>query len=132
MTTQTQQEIPKSPFRNCHNSNLQGNVGLLAAKYWLTVNGWEVSTPETDSQPYDLIAVLDRDRSKIQVKTCTKDQVSLKTRHKTYSTPFDANNADYIFIFDHRERKFFIPVEDIGNINSISLKGGKYDKYLVY
>lgn len=117
------------------NSKDKGLAGIGSAIKYFTSNGITVSIPLNDNQGYDLIVELEKKLLKVQVKTTTSKQsngnykASLRTtggnQSFNYAKKFEKNSCDYLFILTEDDEEYFIPVEKLNNINSITL----YEKY---
>lgn len=127
-------------FDSCKNSKIQGNIGIGSAIAYFTMNGYIVSIPITDSQPYDLIVEINNKLYKVQVKTSaciTKDgniQVDLRTTggNQSFHTTkyFDKNECDLLFILLNNGKQYLIPTNDIDVKSTITL-GKKYEQFCV-
>jgi len=101
----------------------QGDVGTAYAVSYYARNGFTVSIPLADSQPYDLI--VDKDGiglKRVQVKTSTKvtptghysvelRTISNRRGGKLEIRKFSKQKADILFIVCGDERMFAIPAD---------------------
>ena len=127
-------------LRTQKNSKKQGDVGVGIAIGWFVQNGYTVCIPLTDSQDYDLVIEIDGILKKVQVKTTyaispegnyvVNLRVSGGNKSRTTVKHFNQDFADILFIVTENNVKYFIPIEDIDNRNSINL-GRTRDKYIV-
>lgn len=121
--------------------SLQGNLGLGKAINFFISEGYIVSIPLNDTQPYDIIVDKDGKLYKVSVKTSRHKEnknyvVQLRNTggNRTGSirqVPFDNTKADFLFVYTIEERCFLIPTEDIQATNSIVV-GEKYKQYEVF
>ncbi|HUH07282.1 MAG TPA: group I intron-associated PD-(D/E)XK endonuclease [Egibacteraceae bacterium] len=122
------------------NPRLQGEIGLGAAIAWFTSEGYSVSIPLCDNQPYDLV-VEDRasgDLLRVQVKTSTGKNASgtfvvrLFTAggNQSFHTRklFDNTASDLLFVLTDDREIYVIPCREIPNRNLIAL-GAKWRQY---
>jgi len=122
------------------NSREVGNIGLVETIAWFVRNGYRVSVPLTDTQPYDLIVDDHKNLSRVSVKYTGQvdsksgvSQVGLRTvgsnTKKTTVKHFDRESCDVLFVVCSNGEKYLIPSQDIHNSNSINL-GEKYQGYI--
>jgi hypothetical protein len=122
-----------------HNPRRQGLLGLTAAIDWFSRNGYLVSIPLNDSQPYDLIVEDDAGRLlKAQVKTTTARSpsgsftVSLRTKggNQSFHTTkhFDPATSDLLFVLTDDERICVFPSAEVASTASLNLCA-KYECY---
>ncbi|AEW47008.1 hypothetical protein BCP78_0001 [Bacillus phage BCP78] len=119
----------------------KGNIGVGMAIGYYTSKGYNVSIPLNDNQDYDLIADINNELKKVQVKTslATSDngmyQVYLRTI--TSSTTgvkkiknFQDSTVDYLFVATGSGTMYQIPKDVVTQKNQLSLTA-KYDCYKV-
>lgn len=97
----------------------QGEIGLGDAIGWFSRRGLTVSIPLADNQPYDLIADIDGDLARVQVKTATRRSpygrfvVSIETAggNQSFHTrkPFDPAASDVLYVLTDAGDRFVIP-----------------------
>lgn len=130
-----------SLLRDRPNRRAQGRVGLGAAIAWLMRCGYLVSIPLTDEQDYDLVADIDGELCKIQVKTTYYQvngdvyQVQLQVRGGNRSGTgktkhFDPQAVDFVFVLTDDGEKYFIPSDAITARTMINLSE-RYDPFKV-
>lgn len=116
----------------------QGNIGLGNAIAHFTEVGSTVSIPLNDCQDYDLIAEIDNELKRVQVKTTRHKKpsgnysASMKSSGGTSGIIYDYVNqgsCDYVFILTEDGTRYLIPAKDVGN-SSVTLSPSK-DKYKV-
>jgi hypothetical protein len=122
------------------NPRRQGEIGLGAAIAWFTGNGYLVSVPLCDNQPYDLVVDRGGRLLKVQVKTTTarsprrRHVVDLRTnggnQSRHTSKPFDPGTCDLLFVLTDSNELYLVPTVEIGCRASVTL-GVKYDRHLV-
>jgi len=123
------------------NSRKQGDAGLGQAIAWLTMKGYAISIPLTDNQDYDLVAEIDGDLKKIQVKTGTRISdngigmiyLNVDGGNRSGTGKFknlDDQHWDYLFGY-HLDTKeiIFIPKNEICSKSQINL-GEKYRDWI--
>lgn len=119
------------------NSKKRGDVGLGLAIGWFVSNGYTVSLPLTDSQPYDLIVDKDNQVHRVQVKTTSYKKsgsfnvsLTIKGGNQSYYTvkKFDHSSVELIFIVTSEDDYFLIPTSEINGKQTMSL-GKEYEKY---
>lgn len=109
----------------------QGLLGLTDAIHWFGANGYSISLPLIDAQPYDLI-VDDGDRlQRVQVKTTTYRSpygiyvVSLATRggNQSFHTtkPFDPGSAELLYVLTDSDERYLIPTNRIRGRGAVNL-----------
>jgi hypothetical protein len=124
----------------------QGDLGESSAIDWFTRLGAIVFMPIGHSPEVDLIAVLDGDPLRVQVKTSTQTSrtssgqprcsVSLVTAggNRSWSgkvKPLDPERLDFLFVLTGEGRRWCIPAPALEASNAISLGGEKYSEYEV-
>jgi hypothetical protein len=113
------------------NPREQGLLGLTDAIHWFGANGYSISLPLIDAQPYDLI-VDDGDRlQRVQVKTTTYRSpygiyvVSLATRggNQSFHTskPFDPGAAELLYVLTDSDERYLIPTHRIRARGAVNL-----------
>ena len=104
---------------------------------WLGSIGACVSKPLNHSPDYDLIAEIDGELLRVQVKTCRnltpkgRYEVCLTTSGGNQSwnrvvKRFDATRYDWLFVLVGDGRRWFIPSDAIRGTRCICLGGPKY------
>ena len=121
----------------------QGDLGEAAAIEWLTRIGACVAFPLFHSPDYDLVADLNGNLLRVQVKTsrriCNGNghyTVQLATSGGNQSwtglvKTFDPARIDFLFILVGDGRRWFIPSSEIEGNRGISLGGEKYSEFQV-
>ena len=118
----------------------QGDIGELAALVWLARQGAKVSIPLGHSPHYDLVADLEGNLARVQVKTCTlfrgRWDVTLCTRGGNQSWSglvkhLNPSRFDYLFVLVGDGRQWFIPAHSVGGGRGIRLGGPKYAEFEV-
>ena len=114
-----------------------GNSGLVLAIAYFVGEGYVVSLPLNDTQPYDFIIDTEDGLKKISVKTTrTKTKygvfcVSLRscggTSGKCYTRVVN-DDIDILVAVTSDKEIYVIPKQQIHNRNSLNL-GGKYAEY---
>lgn len=122
------------------NPRKQGEIGLGAAIHWFLAEGYAVSLPLIDSQPYDLVVDDGDQLLQVQVKTTTcrapsgRYVVRLFTAggNQSFHTRklFDNTASDLLFVLTDDQEMYLVPCSEITNRNSISLCE-RYAKYRV-
>ena len=120
------------------NPRKQGDAGMGMAIAWFTNNEYTVNIPLTDSQPYDLVVEDQTDGSlhRVSVKTTTRDncEVSLRTQGGNKSQMvvrhFDSSSVELLFVAAPHAL-YLIPASKVASKSTISVKGKKYDEYIV-
>jgi hypothetical protein len=123
------------------NPREQGDFGELSALEWLVSCGAKVALPFGHSPDWDLIAELDREVLRVQVKTSRvfrkrRWEVTLCTRGGNQSWNglvklLDRSRCDYVFVHVGDGRRWFIPTSALGGGSGILLGGPKYLRYEV-
>ena len=123
------------------NFKKQGDAGLGQAIAWMTMKGYHISLPLTDSQDYDLIADIGGELKKIQIKTGTC--VSDCGIGVIYSTVSGGNRSgtgkakkicdqDWDYLFGYHfitKQTIFVPKEKLPASGQINL-GKKYKEWI--
>jgi len=122
------------------NPRRQGEIGLGAAIAWFSANGWLVSIPLCDNQPYDLVVDDGERLAKVQVKTTTRRapggnfMVQLETAggNQSFSTrkAFDNTAVDLVFILTDERTQYLIPSAAIKPRRAITMCP-KYEHFRV-
>jgi hypothetical protein len=117
----------------------QGDFGELQAMCWLAWRGASVAVPLGNNQHWDLMAELDGQVLRVQVKTSRCIQkgrwsVTVATRGGNQSWNgvtklLDTSRFDYLFVLAGDGRRWFIPAESIGGTSSLCLGGTKYAEF---
>ena len=103
------------------NPREQGLLGLTDAIQGFGANGYSISLPLIDAQPYDLIVDDGERLQRVQVKTTTYRSpygiygVSLATRggNQSFNTskPFDPGSAELLYVLTDSDERYLIPTE---------------------
>jgi hypothetical protein len=118
----------------------QGDIGEMSAAYWLASKEAGVYMPFGHSPDVDLIATIDGEVIRIQVKTATSRhgpsgyQVKLSTSGGNQSwnrviKRFSPDRFDYLFVLVSDGRRWFIPSTAIEGSHCIVLGGAKYAEF---
>ena len=120
------------------NPRRQGEIGLGAAIAWFSANGWLVSIPLCDNQPYDLVVDDGQQLAKVQVKTTTCRNpagnfvVDLRTTggNQSFSTSklFDPSASDILFVLTDAGEQYAIPCAEFSARSQLSLSAA-YERY---
>lgn len=120
-------------FENCITSTDQGNIGVSSAIFKLTQKGIVVSIPFIQNIKYDLVAEINGELKKVQVKTTIQKNknknrnyiVNLKTCGGNKSGQKirnrDVNDYDYLFVLCDNEESFFIPKVQITSNTTLTI-----------
>ncbi len=113
------------------NPREQGLLGLTDAIHWFGVNGYSISLPLIDAQPYDLIVDDGERLQRVQVKTTTYRSpygiyvVSLATRggNQSFHTskPFDPGSAELLYVLTDGDERYIIPTDRIRGRGTVNL-----------
>ena len=127
---------------NSNYKSKQGNIGLGQAIAYYMSQGFMVSIPINDTQPYDL--VVDKfdgeGLQRVSVKTTkTKDKsnyiVDLRSsggnRSRYINKCFDKNNCDVLFVYTIEGDIWEFPCGEIKNSSTISLNYELYGKFKI-
>lgn len=119
-------------------SRLQGDLGELSAAKWFAAQGATVFVPLNHSRDCDLVALLNGELLRVQVKTSTFSrggtyEVQLATSGGNQSWTglvrrFDPARCDVLFVLVGDGRRWCIPATAVGGTRSIVL-GGRYSEY---
>lgn len=122
------------------NPRNQGEIGLGDAIGWFSRRGLTVSIPLADNQPYDLIADIDGDLARIQVKTATSRSpygrfvVHIKTGggNQSFHTvkPFDPSLSDILYVLTDAGERYVIPSGTVTSLKGVTL-GARMQTYRV-
>ena len=123
------------------NPRLQGDIGETTAACWLAGKGAHVPFPLGHSPDYDLIADLDGELLRVQVKTATHFRdgrwgVMIATRGGNQSWSglaklFVPSRCDRLFVLVADGRCWFIPTRVVDATSGLLLGGPKYAEYEV-
>jgi hypothetical protein len=113
------------------NPREQGLLGLTDAIGWFGRQGWSVSLPLIDSQPYDLIADDGTALHRVQVKTTTRRspggryivQVCTRGGNRSFHTTkhFDARSCDLLYVLSDDGARYLIPSAEVGVRSALTL-----------
>lgn len=124
-------------------SRHQGDLGEAAAIQWLTEIGAVAFVPLFHSPDVDLVAEIDGELIRVQVKTSMRRvenencfQVQLATRGGNQSWTglvkyFDPRRCDFLFVLVADGRCWFIPSSAVEGRSGINLGGTKYSEFEV-
>jgi hypothetical protein len=124
------------------NPRQQGDLGEFSAIEWLSSRGYPVFVPIGHSPDVDLMALIDDQAVRVQVKTCRRHiptdrwDVMLCTRGGNQSwnglsKRFSPDRCDYLFVLVGDGRRWFIPSAAVDGGSGIALGGPKYAPYEV-
>jgi hypothetical protein len=124
------------------NPRQQGDLGEQSAVEWLWSQGYSVFVPFGHSPDVDLVALIQGDAARIQVKSCRRHiptdrwEVMLCTRGGNQSwnglsKQFSSDRCDYLFVLVGDGRRWFIPAAVVEGGSGIALGGPKYGAYEV-
>ena len=126
------------------NRRQQGDYGEASAIEWLTSKGAVILVPFGHSPHFDLVAEIDGQLLRIQVKTSTYDRavdgdrachaVSVATRGGNQSWSgvsknLDPERFDLLFVVTSGGRRWLIPSAAIEGATGIHLGGPKYAEF---
>jgi PD-(D/E)XK endonuclease len=126
------------------NRRQQGDLGEASAIEWLTSKGARVWCPLGHSPDIDLLAEIDNDLLRVQVKTSTYGErasdgrlryaVQLATNGGNQSWTgvtkrLDRRRIDYLFVLVGDGRRWFIPAEALDSTRTVRLGGPKYSEF---
>lgn len=100
------------------NSKKIGLLGELKAQYDFIKNGYEVSVPLGDYCSYDLIAIKDNIKLKIQVKTTEKIkdgkmEFHIKSKNYYVDKKYTEEDADIFYLYClENETAYILPIKD--------------------
>ena len=125
------------------NRRQQGDLGEASAIEWLTSKGALVLIPFGHSPHFDLVAEIENQLLRIQVKTTAQTGadsrggsrfvVTVATRggNRSWSGVsklLDTSRFDFLFVLTASGRRWFIPAGAIDGRSAISLGGSKYSE----
>ena len=124
------------------NPREQGDFGELSAMHWLAWQGASVYVPIFQSPDVDVVAGLDGQLVRVQVKTSTcrtprgRWSVTLCTRGGNQSwnglvKRLDPSRCDYLFVHVGDGRRWFIPAAALECRSGLTLGGPKYAEFEV-
>lgn len=122
------------------NRRRQGDLGEASAIEWLTRRGANVYLPLGHSPDVDLVAEINRNLLRVQVKTSVyapndrRWSVAIRTNGGNQSWTgtsklFDPSTVDYLFVLVGDGRRWFIPAAAVESATTLSLGGTKYAEY---
>ena len=113
------------------NPREQGLLGLTDAIRWFGSQGWSISMPLIDSQPYDLVVDDGKRLHRVQVKTTTRRSshgifvVSLKTNggNQSFHTTklFDHRACDLLYVLTDDRSRYLIPTQAFKAATTLNL-----------
>ncbi len=122
------------------NPREQGLIGLTDAIGWFGANGYQVSLPLVDAQPYDLIVDDGVRLQRVQVKTTTYRSpygifiVTLSTGggNQSFHTvkPFDPTMTELLYVLTDDCCRYLVPTDRVASRRTLSL-GARMRPYLV-
>jgi hypothetical protein len=117
----------------------QGDLGELSAVEWLSWVGATVFLPFGHSPDVDLVAEIDGQLIRVEVKTASyragdRWTVGISTRGGNQSwngvvKVFDPERCDYLFVRVANGRRWFIPTHALECRSGLTLGGPKYSEY---
>lgn len=139
-------ETPVAPHRRerAVNRRVQGDLGEFSAMEWLASKGAIVWIPLGHSPDVDLMAEIDEQLIRIQVKTSTYSlqtqrgnerwHVSIATNGGNQSwtgatKTFDPSRVDYLFVLVGDGRRWLIPANAVEASRAVTLGGTKYSEF---
>src|SRR4051812_17854948 len=118
----------------------QGDIGELSAMEWLASKGAHIYVPVGHSPDVDLIAMIDGQVLRVEVKTSTyktpagRWQVTISTSGGNQSwnglvKHFDRSRCEYLFVHVGDGRRWLIPAGAIDGRTALLLGGPKYAEF---
>jgi hypothetical protein len=118
----------------------QGDLGELSAMEWLASKGARLYIPVFHSPDVDLVAELEGQTLRIEVKTCVHRRehgrwgVLISTRGGNQSWTglvkyFEPGRCDYLFVHVGDGRRWFIPTAALDCRSGLTLGGPKYSQF---
>lgn len=109
----------------------QGNIGLVRAIDYFVTNGYSISVPLNDTQPYDLIVDMDNKLYRVSVKTTRYKNTSgnyvvhLKnsggSSGKSIIRNFDNSTCDILFVLCEDNTMYLFNSEMVTSRSSLTL-----------
>jgi hypothetical protein len=122
------------------NPREQGLLGLTDAIGWFGRQGWAVSLPLIDSQPYDLVVDDGATLHRVQVKTTTRRarsgsfmvQVCTRGGNRSFQTTksFDPTSCDLLYVLTDTRDRYLIPAAEVRARHTLTL-GQRLAPYLL-
>jgi hypothetical protein len=120
----------------------QGDIGELSAMDWLASRGAQIYVPVGHSPDVDVIARVDGQILRVEVKTTThltpggRWKVMIATRGGNQSWSglvkyFKRERCEYLFVHVGDGRRWFIPSAAVEGRTGLSLGGSKYSEFEV-
>src|SRR5206468_9701389 len=120
----------------------QGELGECWAIEWLSSRGYPVFVPIGHSPDVHLMALIDDQAARVQVKTCRRRvptdrwAVMICTRGGNQSWNglsklFSPDRCDYLFVLVGDGRRWFIPSSVVEGATAIAVGGPKYADFEV-
>ncbi|MEX1178079.1 MAG: group I intron-associated PD-(D/E)XK endonuclease [Nitriliruptor sp.] len=113
------------------NPREQGLLGLTDAIAFFGAQGWSVSLPLIDSQPYDLIVDDGARLQRVQVKTTTRRsrngrfvvQVCTRGGNRSFHTSkdFDASGCELLYVLTDDRERYLIPTSEVRARTALTL-----------
>jgi hypothetical protein len=123
------------------NPRQQGDLGEFSAIEWLSSRGYPFFVPIGHSPDVDLMALIDDQAVRVQVKTAThfrrgRWEVKVCTSGGNQSWNgvvklFGPHRCDYLFVLVADGRRWFIPSSEVHGTTAILLGGPHYSEYEV-
>jgi hypothetical protein len=118
----------------------QGDIGELSAMEWLAGKGANIYVPVGHSPDVDLIATIDGQVLRVEVKTSAymsqadRWQVTISTSGGNQSwnglvKHFERDRCEYLFVLVGDGRRWFIPTGAVDSGSSLLLGGPKYKEF---
>ena len=100
-----------------HHTKTKGDLGVIAAQYSLTKQGWLVCLPQTEHSPFDIVVYKDGIFKRIQVKYKKPHNGCLQYSHcEKY-----IGEVDIICFYNpENEECYFVPLE--GNQKCVTIR----------
>ena len=119
----------------------QGDFGELSAIQWLAWQGASIAVPVGNNRHWDLMAELNGQALRVQVKTARSRRlgrwevrVSTSGGNQSWNRVvklLDPSRFDYLFVLVGDGRRWFIPSDRIGGGSGLRLGGPKYAEFEV-
>jgi PD-(D/E)XK nuclease superfamily protein len=117
----------------------KGDLAVANAIQYYMTNGYEVCLPIGDKRPYDLVAEVDGELKRVQVKYAgfysgiKQYKVALRITGGNQSfksaKKYSESDFDELFVYTANGRKFALPWADVTARNELNIEHQKYSAY---